>query len=405
MAQALARPIPEEDHIVVSVVDSNETVRTILTEHIRKLDFDAVACEDLQGLMKVADSTTPIVVIFGPTEPPEEVIENLNGLLAFRTGVGAIMIVHELNADVLKQALRAGLDDVVPASADDGELRDAVSRTIARLVRQPEQQPEAPASRGAAPATQGRVITVCGTKGGTGKSVVAINVAVSLAKRTIQPVVLVDADLQFGDVALMLQLQPVHTIAEAVQAGERLDGTLLERLLLRHSPSGLFVLAAPTEPGSADLVGSEELTRIVTVLREHCAYVVIDTPANFSNATLGAINVADDVLVLAGLDVMSLKSARVGLETLRVMGVPLSKVKFVLNRANTKVGLTERDAQRAVQLEIDAALPSDIVVAESVNRGVPVVMSTPRSRFARVIDDLAKRLMVPETSSEAPADT
>jgi pilus assembly protein CpaE len=133
--------------------------------------------------------------------------------------------------------------------------------------------------------------------------------------------------------------------------------------------------------------------------------VVIDTPANFSNATLGAINVADDVLVLAGLDVMSLKSARVGLETLRVMGVPLTKVKFVLNRANTKVGLTERDAQRAVQLEIDAALPSDIVVAESVNRGVPVVMSTPRSRFARVIDDLAKRLMVPENSSDVPAET
>ena len=101
------------------------------------------------------------------------------------------------------------------------------------------------------------------TKGGTGKSVVAINLAVALAKRTIQPVVLVDADLQFGDVALMLQLQPTHTIAEAVQAGDRLDGTMLENLLLRHQPSGLLVLAAPTEPSSADQIGRADLARVL----------------------------------------------------------------------------------------------------------------------------------------------
>jgi pilus assembly protein CpaE len=257
-------------------------------------------------------------------------------------------------------------------------------------------------SSAATAATPGRVVSVFCTKGGTGKSVVAINLAVALAKRTIQPVVLVDADLQFGDVALMLQLQPTHTIAEAVQAGDRLDGTLLENLLLRHPPSGLLVLAAPIEPSSADQIGRADLTRILEILRERCAYVVVDTSANFAEVTLAAIESSDDILVMAGLDVMSLKSARIGLQTMRVLGIPFSRVKFVLNRANTRVGLTEADAERALQLKVDAALPSDILVAESVNRGVPVITSAPRSKFAKSIDHLADVLM---TAAPAPAQT
>jgi pilus assembly protein CpaE len=100
--------------------------------------------------------------------------------------------------------------------------------------------------------------------------------------------------------------------------------------------------------------------------------------------------------VLSSLDVMSLKSSRVGVETMQAMGVATQRMRFVLNRANTKVGLTERDAERAVQLGIDTALPSEAVVAESVNRGIPAVLSAPRSKFARAIEDLAKRLMVSE---------
>ncbi len=177
--------------------------------------------------------------------------------MAFRPGCSAIMVVYELTAEVLQQAIRSGVDDVVAVSAEDAELLDAISRASARvLARGPSDNSQAAAT---AAQTPGRVVSVFCTKGGTGKSVVAINLAVALAKRTIQPVVLVDADLQFGDVALMLQLQPTHTIAEAVQAGERLDGSLLENLLLRHPPSGLLVLAAPTEPSSADQIGGADL--------------------------------------------------------------------------------------------------------------------------------------------------
>ena len=397
LPQNETKPSPR---VVVGVVDPDEVVRGVLTDHIRELDESVEGFGDLAAFTATIDAAGPGVVVFGPSAAPGEVVAQVAGLVAFRPGCSAIMVVYELTAEVLQQAIRAGVDDVVAVSAEDAELLDAISRASARvLARGPAAGTAAPASSAAAP---GRVVSVFCTKGGTGKSVVAINLAVALAKRTIQPVVLVDADLQFGDVALMLQLQPTHTIAEAVQAGDRLDGTLLENLLLRHPPSGLLVLAAPTEPSSADQIGRADLARILEILRERCAYVVVDTSANFAEVTLAAIESSDDILVMAGLDVMSLKSARIGLQTMRVLGIPFSRVKFVLNRANTRVGLTEADAERALQLKVDAALPSDILVAESVNRGVPVVTSAPRSKFAKSIDNLADVLM---TAASVPAQS
>jgi pilus assembly protein CpaE len=389
---------PQGDQVAISVVDPDEVVRFVLTERMLEIGGHVVGYESLAAFSDEADPARPGVVVFGPTDKPDEVIAQVAGLIGFRPGCGAVMVVYELTAEVLQGALRAGVDDVVAVTAEDSELLDSVSRAAARVkVRRPATVvvPPPPPPPGAAEGSKGRVISVFCSKGGTGKSVVAINLAVALAKRTIQPVVLVDADLQFGDVALMLQLAPVHTIAEAVQAGDRLDGTLLESLLLRHEPSGLLILAAPTEPSSADRIGRADLARVIDVLRERCAYIVIDTSANFAEITLAALEAADEILVLAGLDVMSLKSARVGMQTMRALDIPFSSVKFVLNRANTRVGLSEADAERAVQLKVDAALPSDILVAESVNRGVPVVISSPRSKFARSIDDLASRLMVP----------
>ena len=399
MSDALSENVMAgSQEVFISVVDPDEVVRGVLADHVRALDAGALSYESLSAFTDEADPSRPGVVVFGPTEPPDEVTAKVAGLLAFRPGYGAIMVVYELTASVLQQALRAGVEDVVAVSAEDDELLDAISRASARVMaRVPsDAAPAAPAS--SAP-TPGRVVTVFGTKGGTGKSVLAINLAVTLAKRTIQPVVLVDADLQFGDVALMLQLQPTHTIVDAVQAGDRLDGTMLESLLLRHAASGLLVLAAPTEPSSADQIGRADLARILDILRQRCAYVVVDTSANFADVTLSALESSDDILVMACLDVMSLKSARIGLQSMRVLGIPFSRVKFVLNRANTRVGLTEADAERALQLKVDAALPSDIVVAESVNRGVPVVTSAPRSKFAKSVDALADTLMTAAPTS------
>jgi pilus assembly protein CpaE len=389
------------EKVAIAVVDADEAVRNVLIEHVRDLDDRAAAYDDIDGFAAASDPLQPTVLVMGPSQAPENAIPEAGHLVNVRPTVGVVMLVFDLAPGVLQQAIRAGVDDMVAVSAEDEELGDAITRVAARLQGRLPAAPPPPVAEVAPeqPSNLGKVISVFCTKGGVGKSVIAVNLAVTLAEKSDRPVVLVDADLQFGDAALMLQLQPQHTIAEAVAAGDRLDGALLGSLMLRHEASGLFVLAAPTEPGPADHIHGPDLARVLNVLREECAYIVVDTSANFGEITLSALQNADQILVVAGLDVMSLKSAKVGLQTMRVLGVPFGKILFVLNRANTQVGLTNTDAERALQLKVDVALPSDVVVAASVNKGVPVVTGVPRSKFARGIEELASKVAAPAAAA------
>ncbi len=244
------------------------------------------------------------------------------------------------------------------------------------------------------PGEQGQVITVFSTKGGAGKSMIACNVAVRLAKKSSGMVALVDADLQFGDVAVMLKLAPQHTIVDAVGSLDRIDANLLQSLLVTHEPSGLQVLPAPLEPAFADQIRGEEMVRIVELLRTFCTHVVIDTPAYFNDVVLGLIEVSDDVLLVAGMDIPNIKNVKIGLQTLRLLNTPLSKLKLILNRANSKVKLDVSEVERTLQIKADCLIPSDIAVPQSVNQGTPVVLDAPKSGVAKSIEQLADLFLV-----------
>lgn len=400
----------------VAVVDPDEAVRRVVAERLQVGAMTVEAHEEVRSVVHRGEQTEPWVVVVGPSMPVEQVFEEVADRLgAWSSPHGVVLIVYEPSAAVLRQAMRAGIDDVVDVSADDIELLDAVQRTADRVVARihlsetlapaPPPPPPLPPPPGVPPGpSSGRLVTVFSTKGGAGKSVLASNLAVALARRgdtmtgpdpaqRAKPVVLLDADLQFGDIALMLHLDPVHTIVEAVQAGDRLDAALMRSLLLRHPDSGLSVLAAPTEPAFADQITRIDLMRVIDVLRTMSSIVVVDTSATFGDLTLALLHAADDVLLVAGLDVTSLKNVRLGLQTMAVLGVPFSRMRFVLNRANTKVGLSVGEAERLLELKADVALPSDILVPQSVNRGVPAVLLGPRSKFARSIENLASVLL------------
>jgi len=168
--------------------------------------------------------------------------------------------------------------------------------------------------------------------------------------------------------------------------------------LVRHESSGLLVLPAPLEPAFADQVGAAELIQIVDVLRSFCSYVIIDTPAYFNDVVLGMIEVSDDVLLVAGMDIPSVKNLKIGLQTLRLLNTPVEKLRLILNRANSKVKLDVAEVERTLQVSADILIPSDIVVPQSVNRGVPVVHSAPRSGVAKSLQELAS-LFLPVVTS------
>ncbi len=237
------------------------------------------------------------------------------------------------------------------------------------------------------------VTSVFSPKGGVGKSVLAVNLAAALAQSCGQPVAILDLDLQFGDVSVMMRLQPAHTLSDAISAGDLLDETLLRSFLVRHDKSGVYVLGAPTSPSDADQVEPATILRVLELMREMFAHVIIDTPPHLSEVVLQAVAESDLVAFLVAMDVPSVKNARLGLQAFELLRLPMDKVLLVLNRADSKVHLAPHDVERALELRVHLSLPSDPVVPQSVNQGVPVQIAYPRSRFAGQVAQLAEIVM------------
>ena len=327
-----------------------------------------------------AAGVDPTVVVLGPSFSDQHALEEALGVVNARPSMGAILVVEELSTQLLQRAMRAGVSDVVTYDSDPADLESAIERAAENLVSR--------VAHVTAPAgdevPKGRVTTIFSPKGGSGKSVIACNLAILLAQRSEKPVVLIDADLQFGDVAVMLKLAPTHTIVDAVSAMHRLDVPLL-RSLLAAGPQGVLVLAAPREPAFGDQVTAVDMHTILELLREFCGHVVVDTPTQFSDVALHLIEASDDLVLVAGMDVPSIKNMKIGLQTLKLLGTPSSKLRLVLNRANAKVGLDVGEVEKTLHLKAEALLPSDILVPQSVNKGIPAAVGSPKSGFVKTL--------------------
>ncbi len=366
----------------VAVVDADQATRSRIAMQLG--DF-AVPVPSLDALAARLTGI-PLVAVLGPSCSDDDGLRAAEALIADHPEVGAILIAPELSTELFRHALRVGIRDVLAAPVDTTQLGDSVAR-VADTLSSP-RRPDLGVPFGE-DVERGQIVTVFSTKGGSGKSMLAANLAVVLARRSDRPVVLVDADLQFGDVAVMLKLAPQHTIVDAVGSIDRLDAALLQNLLIRHEPSGLLVLPAPLEPAFADQISADQMVAIVEVLQTFCAFVIVDTPAYFNDVVLGLIEASNDVLLVAGMDIPNIKNVKIGLQTLRLLNTPMSKLRLVLNRANSKVKLDVSEVERTLQLKADALIPSDVVVPQSVNRGVPVVLDAPKSGVAKAIEQLA----------------
>ena len=367
----------------VVIVDDDQAVRSRLAMQLGESAVTVSSIDELRGRL----NGTPIVAVLGPSISTPMGLADAERLVSEHPEVGALLIAAELTTDLFRQSLRAGIKDVLAAPVDTASLSEAVRRIAGGLALPSRRAIDLgePADGG----ELGRVLSVFSTKGGAGKSVLATNLAVVLAKRSDRPVVLVDADLQFGDISVMLKLAPHHTVVDAVASLDRLDTSLLQNLLTRHEPSGLYILAAPLEPQYADQITATEMVQIVELLRRFAGHIVIDTPAHFNDVVLAMIELSDDVLLIAGMDIPNIKNVKIGLQTLRLLNTPPEKLHLVLNRANSKVKLDVSEVERTLQIKAEGLIPSDVVVPQSVNKGTPLVIDAPKSGVARSIEALA----------------
>jgi pilus assembly protein CpaE len=281
------------------------------------------------------------------------------------------------------------LDDALDADVSDVLLLPQLVDNVVFVIK------KAAHAKRAVPAITrsqfGRVVTVFSPKGGTGKTVTSSNLATAIAKSG-KKTLLLDLDLQFGDAAIVMGIEPEKTIYDLVVAPGELDFEKLAGYTTKH-PSGLDVLPAPLRPEDAELVTESKITRLLEVARECYDVIVVDTSPFFHGPMLATLDRTDELLVLCGLDVPTLKNVRLAMQTLELLSFPTSRVKFVLNRANTKVGLSKREVETALKVSIDAELPSDRSVPIAVNQGTPVVLSDSGSDFSKAIQSLAKTVL------------
>src|SRR5438034_1210248 len=205
---------------------------------------------------------------------------------------------------------------------------------------------------------RGRIITVFSPKGGTGKTSIAVNLASVLAKHQGKRTLLLDLDLQFGDAAIMLGLEPEKTIYDLVVAPGELDSEKLAGYTTRHT-SGLDILPAPLRPEDAELVTEAKLARLLEVARESFDVILVDTSPFFHGPMLATLDRTDELLMLGGLDVPTLKNVRLSLQTLELLAFPQNRIRVVLNRANSKVGMQRKEVEGALEVKVRFELPSD----------------------------------------------
>jgi pilus assembly protein CpaE len=303
--------------------------------------------------------------------------------------VRPVVVMSEASPNgFLRLAFEAGADDVITLPQSSEQVAFTLQKVIAR------RRGLALPGRATAP-----LVAILGPKGGTGKTLVATNLSVALAQRDAN-VVLVDLDLQFGDIGLALGLSPERTMYDLMNAGPPFDHEKLDRHLIKHS-SGVKVLIAPTRPDQASAVSIDFLRDIYASLRTMCDAVVVDTPPGFTPEVIATIDVSTEVCMVGMLDSLSLKNTKLGLETLDLMGYDTDHVSLVLNRADSRVGITPDDVSTIVGRGPDVSIPSDREIPRSVNEGTPIVAARQSSGAAKAFRTLADRYA--KTKAPAPA--
>ncbi len=336
-------------------------------------------------------------VVLGPSVRAGAAARFANRARISRPSLGVVLVRYRVDSAILTDALRAGMREVVDARDLTG-LNEAVGR--AYNVWHAMSGAQKLTAAGGRP--QGRLFTVFSTKGGVGKTVVAANLAVGLAGSG-QRVCLVDLDVTGGDVGLLLQLFPTRSLADVEELGDDLDPSGVGSLLTRHS-SGLDVLAAPIHYDPKQPLRSDLVNELLPLLKTMYDIVVVDTAGALDDDhALHALDHTDLLLLVGTLDIPALKSLKLAIETLDLLNVPRSSWRLVLNRADSKVGLTAKEFEHTLGLPITAAIPSSREVPASVNRGEPIVAAHPKHEVSLTIKALATEVAgVPADLAEEP---
>jgi pilus assembly protein CpaE len=383
-----------DDAIRVLIVDDIAETR----ENIRKLlqfepDINVVgAARSGEEALEIARETEPDVVIMDINMPDMDGIKATEAMLLDVPYAQIVILSVQSEADYIKRAMRAGARDFIAKPPSGDELITTI-RSLAELaVKEKEKHtgqlvmpPEWRERELIRP--EGNLLAVYSAKGGVGCTMLATNIAMGLNTKET-PTVLVDGALQFGDVAVSLNLQAKNSIVDLSMRSEEMDLEFVDEVLLRHE-SGLRVLAAPPRPEMADEVHAEQVRNVLQFLKRNYAYVVVDTSSTMDDVTLAILDIADLLIAVATPEIPAIKDARLLFDLLGVLEFPRERILFVINKMDKKSGITTAAIADNLNIPIDGEVPLDErAVSISVNRGIPLLMGDRGSPSTRSILDL-----------------
>lgn len=346
-----------------------------------------------QLLQALAENAAEYAVVIGPHVPDADAYTVCNYLRLSAPSASVILVRDDVTTEILAAAMQAGARDVVLSTTPVG-VEHAVERAahLADAVRDPAEgwvEPDAEEPPAPAPRQPGKVITVWSPKGGVGKTTAAVNLALTLSEHG-KSACLVDLDLAFGDVAITMQLFPTHSIEHAIGRDEKLTVEELHGLLTLHSDT-MAILAAPTHPEVRERISAALITKILDTLKETFDYIVVDTAPTLDDQGVSAMDASEGIVVVATLDVPTLKNVKIGMEALDELEVSATRY-LLLNRADDEVGINADRIEGILGTKPVARISTSIDIAVATNAGAPIVLKNPAHPATRAIRELASQI-------------
>jgi pilus assembly protein CpaE len=371
--------------IPVGVIDKDESnIQKIVAllknvQNIESIKFST----NIRDIETLLIKRKPILLLVGPAYKLNDFESFLISQSQALNHVKIILLADEVTAQLLKSALKLNIHDVLEFPFDNKDFTESIQR--AKDVFEAESENISKVTNFA------KKIMFFSTKGGSGNTSMAINFALALKKRTKKEVLLFDANYQLGDIALMLGLYPRNTIFDLMTVN-KYDPETMNIFLTTHS-SGVKVLPAPIDPSQSEAIGSEVSIKVLEELSKIGDYIIIDAPFGFSDIAVSFLENIDYLFIVSTKDLPSIKNLKICLQVLDKLKFKNEKLTIILNRADSKVEFEIDEIEKTINRKIDARIPSDRIVPVSINKGIPVFISFPKSAVAKNIYNLTDILL------------
>ncbi len=369
----------------VIVIDQDQVARAEVQKMLALSGF-AVLGEAGYGIeaVSLAKETEPDVVIISIEEPMVRALQTVEAVADLLPQSPIVTYSSVKDPASMRKAMLAGVSDYLITPVREEDLINSVHSVLA----QEERRQARISGEMDEPVACGTVLTVFGAKGGIGKTTISTNLATALVQKTNQSVVVVDLDTRFGDVAILMDIPVERSIADLALPEEEINRELLQDCLYTHN-TGVTILPAPVRPTDWRSIHAGHIERVVTLLAQTYDYVVLDTPGTFNDVVARSLELATLVLLVATVDMASLKDTLLAIDMLRSWNYPQEKVKLVINATNEASNVQPQEVSRMLGREVFWSIPYDRNISTSTQLGMPVVVTKPNAKASESLTELA----------------